>query len=129
MHKEGHSTVHGDTPAAMTEDAMLDREKLAATAFQRTRMPMVVTDATQPDYPIVLANQAFLNLTGYEANEVLGRNCRLLQGPATSPAAVAEIRTGLQEERQVDVELINYRAERDGCSVSCCGTSIYWNGK
>ncbi|MBZ9799442.1 PAS domain-containing protein [Mesorhizobium sp. ES1-4] len=101
--------VYGDPPAAVTADAIADWKELAATAFQRTRMPMVVTDATLRDYPIVLANPAFLTLTGYSAEEVLGRNCRFLQGPATSAAAVAEIRAGLQEERDVSVEVLNYR--------------------
>jgi PAS domain S-box-containing protein len=72
---------------------------------------MVITDARQPDYPIVLANDAFLNLTGYSASEVLGRNCRFLQGDGTSPAAVAEIRSGLKADRDVSVELLNYRKD------------------
>jgi PAS domain S-box-containing protein len=117
MDKEDRSNLHGDRPAAVTEHAISDRKELAATAFQRTRMPIVVTDATQKDYPIVLANQAFLNLTGYTANEVLGRNCRFLQGPGTSAAALAEIRAALHEVREVSVELLNYR--KDG--------SAFWN--
>ncbi len=111
------SALHGDRPAAVTEQAFADRKELAAAAFERTRMPIVVTDARQTDDPIVLANQAFLNLTGYEAEEVLGRNCRFLQGSGTSAAAVAEIRAGLQEEREVNVELLNYK--RDG--------TAFWN--
>ncbi|WP_353654281.1 PAS domain-containing protein [Agrobacterium sp. Ap1] len=43
-------------------------------------MPLVLTDARHPDHPIILANKAFLNLTGYESREVLGGNCRFLQG-------------------------------------------------
>ncbi|MBZ9768286.1 PAS domain-containing protein [Mesorhizobium sp. CA6] len=117
MDKEGASSLHGDSPAAITDRTIADRNELAAIAFQRTRMPMVVTDATQKGHPIVLANRAFLNLTGYQANEVLGRNCRFLQGPATSPAAIAEIRAGLLEEREINVELLNYR--KDG--------SAFWN--
>jgi PAS domain S-box-containing protein len=117
MDPEKPSSLHGDRPAAVTDQAFPDRKELSATAFQRTRMPMIVTDATQKDYPIVLANQAFLDLTGYDAIEVLGRNCRFLQGPATSPAAVAEIRAGLQEERDVTVELLNYK--KDGAA--------FWN--
>lgn len=74
-------------------------------------MPMVVTDPRQPDAPIVLANQAFLDLTGYTAEDVLGRNCRFLQGPRTAAADIEEIRRGLAENRDVDVELLNYRKD------------------
>ncbi|ANL30191.1 sensor histidine kinase protein (plasmid) [Rhizobium phaseoli] len=70
---------------------------------------MVVTDARKPDMPIVLANRSFLKLTGYASDEVLGRNCRFLQGPATSPIAVAEIRAGIADERDVSVEILNYK--------------------
>ncbi|WP_027143692.1 PAS domain-containing protein [Mesorhizobium sp. WSM3626] len=117
MDNEGTSGLHGDEPVAVTDRAMPDVKELAAIALQRTRMPMVVTDATQKEFPIVLANQAFLNLTRYGASEVLGRNCRFLQGAATSPAAIAEIRAGLQEGREINVELLNYR--KDG--------SAFWN--
>lgn len=80
-------------------------------------MPMVITDPRQPDNPIVMANQAFLDLSGYAADEVLGRNCRLLQGPDTSRAALAELRAAIEAGRDANVELLNYR--RDG--------STFWN--
>jgi PAS domain S-box-containing protein len=108
------ASLHGDTPVAADAGMMSDRRELALVAVERTRMPMVVTDPRQPDAPIVLANQAFLDLTGYSADEVLGRNCRFLQGPGTSRADVDEIRRGLAEGRDVDVELLNYR--KDGSS-------------
>jgi len=106
-----HSTknLHGDLPSASSKAALADRKELAAVAFERTRMPMVVTDARKPDLPIVLANKSFLDLTGYAADQVVGRNCRFLQGPATSPIAVAEIRACIAEERQVSVEILNYK--------------------
>jgi PAS domain S-box-containing protein len=90
---------------------MGDRRELALIAVERTRMPMVVTDPRKPDAPIVLANQAFLDLTGYTAEEVLGRNCRFLQGPETRAADVEKVRQGLAEGRDVDVELLNYRKD------------------
>jgi PAS domain S-box-containing protein len=101
----------GDPPAIAASSVLSDRAALAGIAFERTRMPMVITDARLPDHPIVLANKAFLKLTGYDAHEVLGRNCRFVQGPETSAAAVAEIRRGLMAERDVSVELLNYRKD------------------
>ena len=64
-----------------------------AAAVRATRMPMIVTDPRQYDNPIVFANDAFLHLTGYSRLEVMGRNCRFLQGPETDPAAVDRVRS------------------------------------
>lgn len=110
-------SLHGDRPSAASEQGLADARELAAAAFQRTRMPIVLTDARAVDCPIVLANKAFLRLTGYTAQEVIGRNCRILQGPRTSPHAIAEIRTGLSQGRITNVEILNYR--KDG--------STFWN--
>ncbi|KMO33703.1 hypothetical protein VQ02_20270, partial [Methylobacterium variabile] len=52
-----------------------------AAAVRATRMPMLITDPNQPDNPIVFVNNAFSKLTGYAHTEILGRNCRFLQGP------------------------------------------------
>ncbi|MXP45318.1 blue-light-activated histidine kinase [Allopontixanthobacter sediminis] len=108
----------GDSPAAALASVLSDRSELALVAVERTRMPMVVTDPLQPDSPIVLANEAFLKLTGYSANEVIGSNCRFLQGPNTAPEAIEEIRRGIAaDDHFVTVELLNYR--KDG--------STFWN--
>ena len=72
-------------------------------------MPMVIADARQPDYPIVLANQAFLDLTGYSSEEIVGRNCRFLQGQSTSASDIAEVRSAIADGRSTTVELLNYR--------------------
>lgn len=70
---------------------------------------MVVCDARQEDCPIVLANAAFLDLTGYSANEIVGRNCRFLQGAETSASSVADIRQAVTAGRGLTIELLNYR--------------------
>ncbi|KUM44563.1 histidine kinase famiy protein [Pseudomonas sp. EpS/L25] len=86
-------------------------------AVKKTRMPMIVTDPHQPDNPIIFANEAFLRTTGYALEEVLGRNCRFLQGPDTRQDHLAEIRQALHEQRDCNVELLNYR--KDG--------TTFWN--
>jgi PAS domain S-box-containing protein len=72
---------------------------------------MVVVDARQADCPIVLANHAFLELTGYSAEDVVGRNCRFLQGDGTSPLAIAQIRLAIDEQRDITIELLNYKKD------------------
>jgi PAS domain S-box-containing protein len=103
--------LHGDLPAAASDQGMVDRNELATFAFQRTRMPIVISDARQPDMPIVMANDAFLELTGYAADEVLGRNCRFLQGPDSSPVAIAQIRSAIERQGETTVEILNYRKD------------------
>ncbi|MGY1722156.1 diguanylate cyclase domain-containing protein [Blastococcus sp. SYSU DS0533] len=78
---------------------------------------IVIADALLPDLPLVYANAAFLELTGYSEEEVLGRNCRFLQGPATDPSQVQPIRRRILAGRDVHAVLLNYR--RDG--------STFWN--
>jgi PAS domain S-box-containing protein len=115
---DGAPTFEGDAPAAAEWDMLPDRRELALVAVERTRMPMVISDPRKPDNPIVLANHAFLDLTGYSAEEVLGRNCRFLQGPDTAEADIDKIRRELAAGAQhVEVEILNYR--KDG--------STFWN--
>ena len=74
------------------EGSPSEARRLLETAFAQTRMAMSVTDPRQPDNPIVAINGAFTALTGYEAGEVVGRNCRFLQGRDSDPAEVQRIR-------------------------------------
>ncbi len=73
---------------------------------------MILTDPNLPDDPIVFANRAFQELSGYGADELVGHNCRFLQGPGTDPAQVQAIRDALSSKRDVAVDILNYR--RDG---------------
>jgi PAS domain S-box-containing protein len=86
-------------------------------AVETTRMPMIVTDPRQADNPIVFANNAFLRMTGYGADEILGSNCRFLQGPETDRGTVDEIRSAVATEREFATEILNYK--KDG--------STFWN--
>jgi len=104
--------------STITDPSLEHRGGVFFAAIEMTRMPMVLTDPRQDDNPIVFANNAFLDLTGYDQDEVIGRNCRFLQGPQTDRAVVAQLREAISERRAISVELLNYR--RDG--------SPFWNG-
>ncbi len=80
-----------------------------AAAVRATRMPMVISDPRLPDNPIVFVNDAFCRLCGYPREEILGRNCRFLQGPGTAPDTVATIRAGIDAAQSVNIDILNYR--------------------
>ena len=93
------------------------RNDIFFAAIETTRMPMLVTDPRQEDNPIIFANRAFLSMSGYRNDEIVGHNCRFLQGPGTSRAAVKEIAEAVADRREISIELLNYR--KDGSS--------FWN--
>ncbi len=80
-------------------------------AVRATRMPMIITDPRQPDNPMVFANDAFCRLTGYERQEILGRNCRFLQGPETDREAVARVRAAVRAATSIEIDLRNHRKD------------------
>ncbi len=82
-----------------------------AAAVHATRMPMIIADAQAPDMPIVFANDAFLALSGYRRDEILGRNCRFLQGPDTDPEAVRVLSDSISAARPATVDILNYRKD------------------
>jgi PAS domain S-box-containing protein len=88
-----------------------------AAAVRATRMSMVITDPSQHDNPIVFCNEAFQKLTGYGRDEIIGRNCRFLQGPETDHAAVSQVRQAIEQGKDIGIDLLNYR--KDG--------STFWN--
>ena len=103
----------------MTDDLHAEQGKgdPFAAAIRATRMSMIITDPRKPDNPIVFANDSFLRLTGYAREEVIGRNCRFLQGPDTDPGAIDEVRAAVAGGSDISIDLLNYR--KDG--------STFWN--
>jgi PAS domain S-box-containing protein len=86
------------------------------TAGERAKS-VVISDPSRPDMPIVFVSDEFEMQTGYAPDEVLGRNCRFLQGPDTDPEAVQAIRDALAAETEITIDILNYR--KDG--------SAFWN--
>lgn len=81
------------------------------SALSGSQQNFAISDPTLPDNPIVYVSQGFLDLTGYQLDQVLGRNCRFLQGPGTDQSAVDVIRKGITEGIDTSVCLLNYKAD------------------
>lgn len=95
----------------------IQQNEFIKAAIDRVGAGVVITDPEQEDNPMVYCNKGFQEMTGYEADEILGRNCRFLQGEETNTVDVERIRNGLNKQETVQVELKNYR--KDG--------SMFWN--
>ena len=98
----------------MSADAIREAVRLA---MAQSTAPMVLSDPSLPDCPMVEANQAFASLTGYPMGEILGRNCRFLQGPGTDRASARRIGACLEAGQGCIDWIVNHR--RDG--------SAFWN--
>ena len=90
---------YGDTATAalLSED---EREK-----------SIVISDPSRPDMPIIYVSEEFEQQTGYAPEEVLGRNCRFLQGPGTDPKAVQAIAEALSAKTAITIDILNYRKD------------------
>lgn len=74
---------------------------------------LVLTDTSKPDNPIAYVNSAFTVMTGYEPRDVIGKNLRILQGPETDAAVIAELRQALSSGTSIRRELLNYHKNGD----------------
>ncbi|MBA3487745.1 MAG: PAS domain S-box protein [Lysobacter sp.] len=85
--------------------------RLLRRAVEATSNGIIITDARQPDCPVVYVNPAFQEITGYTPEEVIGRNCRFLQREDRDQIALESIRQAMREQREVRVLLRNYRKD------------------
>ena len=90
---------------------------LKERALESTAEGVVISDCTQPDMPVIYVNNAFTEITGYTYDEVVGKNCRFLQGKEANSAAAQEIRKAISAQQPCKVEILNYR--KDG--------TTFWN--
>ncbi|MEL0590288.1 MAG: EAL domain-containing protein [Planktothrix rubescens PR222] len=103
--------------AAIESHRAQERLQLMERAINSSSNGIVITDATQPDNPIIFVNNGFERITGYSREDILGKNCRFLQGNNSQNAAVNELRHAIAEGKECHVELQNYR--KDG--------EFFWN--
>ncbi|MFM6195159.1 MAG: PAS domain S-box protein [Planktothrix sp.] len=94
-----------------------ERLRLSERAIAYSSNGIVISDARQPDYPIVFVNPAFEKVTGYSGKEAIGKNSRFLQGTDDNQSQLKKIRKALAQKKDCNVILRNYR--KDG--------SLFWN--
>ncbi len=109
--------VHGQARDRTRERQTEARLRILERSVEASSSGVTIADASAPGFPLIYVNPAFERMTGYRAADIIGANCRFLQGPGTSKAAVASIRSGLADMREVHTSLLNYR--KDGSS--------FWN--
>jgi PAS domain S-box-containing protein len=104
--------IQGVARDVTTRRAREEELRLKSRAIEEATVGITIADAREPDNPLVYANRAFEELTGYSEGEIRGRNCRVLQGADTAESPVATLASGLSDGEAVQTELLNYR--RDG---------------
>ena len=82
---------------------------LIKSAFDNAIEGIIITDVNLPDAGIIFANQSFYDLTEYAPDEVLGKNCRFLQGPETDPEMINTMRNHIKRKEKFQGELLNYK--------------------
>jgi len=108
---ENHAPIgHGGGTMDALEIALL-------AAVEHCTEPLVLSNPRLPDAPLVAVNPAFCLMSGYSASEILGRNCRFLQGPGTEPASPRRIAASVAAQEGCIEWIVNYR--KDG--------SAFWN--
>jgi len=83
-------------------------------ALNHTNVGLIITDPNQSNHPIIFVNRGFTKLTGYEESEVLGKNCRFLQGDSSDTEAKEKINEAIENETSVSVEIYNYKKNGEG---------------
>lgn len=108
--------MSNDLPAFSHNSLEKDFDLFAAV-LDATSTGVAITDHSQPDEPIIYCNKSFEHLSGYSRDQIIGRNCRFLQGNDRDQEARKAIKDAIKREVSVNVELRNYRSD---------GT-LFWN--
>ncbi len=103
-----HLFVVRDITERLAQEAEL---RMKTHAMDKAPVSITISDPSQEDNPLIYANDRFCKLTGYDHEEILGRNCRFMQGPDTAHEATQEIRRAIDTQEATSVVLRNYRKD------------------
>ena len=106
-----HSKRSSPTASEPTANLPTPLQGVLSAAVLATPTGIVVCDPNLPDCPVIYANPAFYRITGYSEEEVIGRNCRFLQGPGTNPRHIKALREAIENGKAINVELVNHRKD------------------
>ncbi|MEM9244130.1 MAG: PAS domain-containing protein, partial [Cyanobacteria bacterium P01_F01_bin.153] len=98
--------VLGNLPGTVQEALHLYERAIASSSCG-----VVIADMSLPDRPLIYCNRSFIEMTGYGRSEVVGRNCRFLQGPDTYGPDVERLRSAVRAGEDCTVTLLNYRKD------------------
>jgi len=90
-----------------------DQLDLLKRSLESIPRGILITDFQQEDDPIIYSNNFFLKMSGYDLEEVIGKNCRFMQGEETDPEALKKLAIAIKNREYVTVEMINYRKNGD----------------
>ena len=107
----------GSVNPGLPKHATISADREYMQTLQCAQRSFIITDPGLPDNPITFASPGFLELTKYSLDDVIGRNCRFMQGPRTDPAQLGVLRKGIIEGKDTSVTLMNYK--KDG--------TVFWN--
>ena len=95
-----------------TANSILEKADLRLlSAIQRSQKPFCISDPNLADNPIIFASDGFLKLTGYTLNQVIGKNCRMLQGERTDREQIKILKKGISEGVDTSITVYNYKAD------------------
>ena len=106
-----HSKRSSPTASNATANLPTPLQGVLSAAVLAAPTGIVVCDPNLPDCPVIYANPAFYRITGYSEEEVIGRNCRFLQGPETNPRHIKALREAIGNGEAINVEIVNHRKD------------------
>jgi PAS domain S-box-containing protein len=93
----------------MTDDAPLSQSFFSDRKLDPSTQALTLADVRRPGAPLVYVNSGFEKMTGFARQEVIGRNCRFLQGPETSKDAVQRMHAAIATGEALIIDVLNYR--------------------